>query len=202
MPTHLHTASCAQPLSIRHDNCLPMPPQRRHYIMALNRTAYLKRGANYTESATLLRCVRPDQSSATVRCHYLADGGVNFAFTMRRAEYFLPAGLLLRCFLEVRKDRRVAGMCRRAWGTSVHPPCGAPCQWSRTVPYPLRRATRCLRECGPTMHGLTGCTRHRYITNLGLLSNFWCALLVSACLSGHFLALLETCVLVQSHMRG
>ena len=42
------------------------------------------------------RCVRPDQSSATVRCHYLTDGTVNFAFTMRRAEYFIPAGVLLK----------------------------------------------------------------------------------------------------------
>lgn len=79
------------------------PPvvQRRHYIMALKRSAYLKRGANYTPAATLLRCVRPDQSSATVRCHYLTDGGVNFAFTMRRAEYFIPVGILLKCFVEV-----------------------------------------------------------------------------------------------------
>lgn len=29
--------------------------QRRHYIMALRRGAYRKRGANYTENATLLR---------------------------------------------------------------------------------------------------------------------------------------------------
>ncbi len=47
------------------------------------------------------RCVRPDQSSATVRCHYLTDGTVNFAFTSRRQEFFIPAGLLLKCFLEV-----------------------------------------------------------------------------------------------------
>lgn len=79
--------------------CLIM--QRRHYIMALRRGAYQKRGANYTECATLIRCVRPDQSSATVRCHYLTDGSVNFAFTMRKAEYFIPAGLLLKAFLEV-----------------------------------------------------------------------------------------------------
>jgi len=70
--------------------------------MALRRSAYLKRGANYTEAATLLRCVQSDQSSATVRCHYLVDGTVNFALTMRRAEYFIPAGILLKCFLEVR----------------------------------------------------------------------------------------------------
>ena len=30
--------------------------QRRHYIMALRRGAYRKRGANYTANATLLRC--------------------------------------------------------------------------------------------------------------------------------------------------
>jgi hypothetical protein len=85
------------------------PSQRRHYIMALRRGAYLKRGANYTEAATLLRCVRPDQSSATVRCHYLTDGTVNFALTMRRAEYFIPAGILLKCFLEVGVGEGVGG---------------------------------------------------------------------------------------------
>ncbi|KIY91282.1 DNA-directed RNA polymerase I subunit A2, partial [Monoraphidium neglectum] len=81
--------------------------------MALRRGAYLKRGANYTEAATLLRCVRPDQSSATVRCHYLTDGTVNFALTMRRAEYFIPAGILLKCFLELSDrelyDKLIAG---------------------------------------------------------------------------------------------
>ena len=30
--------------------------QRRHYIMALRRSAYLKRGSIYTDQATLLRC--------------------------------------------------------------------------------------------------------------------------------------------------
>lgn len=30
--------------------------QRRHYILALRRSAYKKRGANYTENATLIRC--------------------------------------------------------------------------------------------------------------------------------------------------
>lgn len=31
--------------------------QRRHYIMAMNRGAYRKRGANYSPYATLIRCV-------------------------------------------------------------------------------------------------------------------------------------------------
>ena len=45
--------------------------------------------------------MRPDQSSATVRLHYLADGNANFAFTINRAEYFVPVALLLKGLAEV-----------------------------------------------------------------------------------------------------
>ena len=58
---------------------------RRHYIMALRRSAYHKRGPSFTEMATLIRCVRPDESSLTTRCHYLVDGSCVFALTIRRA---------------------------------------------------------------------------------------------------------------------
>ncbi|CAL8465829.1 g5365 [Coccomyxa elongata] len=75
--------------------------QRRHYVMGLRRSAYQKRGSSFTDVATLLRCVRRDESSATVRCHYLRDGTASFAFTIGRAEYFVPVGVLLNCFLEV-----------------------------------------------------------------------------------------------------
>jgi DNA-directed RNA polymerase I subunit RPA2 len=36
-----------------------------------------------------------------VRCHYLKDGTARFAFTIGRAEYFVPVGVLLKCFVEV-----------------------------------------------------------------------------------------------------
>ena len=36
-----------------------------------------------------------------MRCHYLTDGSVNFAFAIRRAEFFIPVGVLLKCFAEV-----------------------------------------------------------------------------------------------------
>ena len=44
--------------------------------------------------------MRSDGYSASVRCHYLLDGTVNFAFTIGREEFFIPAGILLKCFLE------------------------------------------------------------------------------------------------------
>lgn len=74
---------------------------RRHYVMALRRGAYQKRGPSFTDVATLVRCVRPDAFSMTNRCHYMVDGTAVFAITIRRAEYFIPAGILLKCFLEV-----------------------------------------------------------------------------------------------------
>ncbi|CAG9461634.1 unnamed protein product [Pedinophyceae sp. YPF-701] len=75
--------------------------QKRHFVMALKRGAYQKRGPLYTDMATLVRCVRPDASSHTVRCHYLKDGSVMFAFGINRAEYFIPAGVLMKAFLDV-----------------------------------------------------------------------------------------------------
>ena len=54
------------------------------------------------------RCVRPDDTSATVRCHYLKDGTAKFAFTIGRAEYFIPVGILLKCFMEV-SDKELFG---------------------------------------------------------------------------------------------
>lgn len=44
--------------------------------------------------------MRPDDTSATVRCHYLKDGTAKFAFTIGRAEFFIPVGILLKCFVE------------------------------------------------------------------------------------------------------
>ena len=69
---------------------------RRHVALGLRRGAYARRGQRFTELAVSLRCVAPDETSAVVRAHYLADGGACFAVTVSRAEYFIPAGVLLR----------------------------------------------------------------------------------------------------------
>jgi len=79
---------------------------RRHYIMGLKRNAYKKRGPSFTEYATTIRCVRRDESSMTNRCHYLADGSIVFALSINKSEYFIPAGLLLKCLGEI-SDREI-----------------------------------------------------------------------------------------------
>lgn len=74
---------------------------RRHYILALKRGAYRKRGPLFSDFGTTIRCVREDESSITNRCHYLMDGGVVFAILLNKAEYFIPAGIILKCFCDI-----------------------------------------------------------------------------------------------------
>lgn len=64
--------------------------QRRHYIMGMVRGAYSRRGPTFSEFATAIRCVAPDESSMTVRVHYLTNGGARLAFVLRRQEFFIP----------------------------------------------------------------------------------------------------------------
>lgn len=74
---------------------------RRHYILALKRGAYRKRGPLFSDFGTTIRCVRRDESSITNRCHYLMDGGVVFSILLNKAEYFVPAGIVLKCFSDI-----------------------------------------------------------------------------------------------------
>lgn len=71
---------------------------RRNVITALIRPSMQSRGRLYTQFATVIRCVRPDQSGVTVTLHYLSDGSCNLRFSCKKQEFFIPALMLLRCF--------------------------------------------------------------------------------------------------------
>ena len=70
--------------------------------------------------------MRDDEQSATVRCHYLTDGTVNFAFTIRRSEYFIPAGVLLKCFMEVSDKELYEKLVKSALVVSHSRACSQP----------------------------------------------------------------------------
>ena len=70
--------------------------QRRHYVVALIRNSFKSRGALYSPYAVTMRCVRPDETSATISLHYLTDGGVTFRFRWRKREYFIPVVFILK----------------------------------------------------------------------------------------------------------
>jgi len=69
---------------------------RRNHIFAVERSAFTKRGPEYTKFGTTIRCVRNDQSALTVTVHYLETGSLNVRFVHRKQEFFIPAVLVLK----------------------------------------------------------------------------------------------------------
>ena len=55
-----------------------------------------------------------------MRCHYLTDGTVNFAFTVRRQEFFVPVGILFKCFMEV-SDKEMSEKLMACCAEVQHP---------------------------------------------------------------------------------
>lgn len=83
---------------------LQMP--RRHHIMAVRRGAFANRGDLYTELAVFMKCVRRDQSAVTVTLHYLEDGNATVRFGVRKQEFMIPVGLLLKALYPL-SDREI-----------------------------------------------------------------------------------------------
>jgi DNA-directed RNA polymerase I subunit RPA2 len=79
---------------------------RRNYPMAIKRGAFTNRGPGYTSYGIVIRCVRPDQTSQTNALHYLNDGNVNLRFSWRKAEYLVPAMMVLKALVET-NDRDI-----------------------------------------------------------------------------------------------
>ncbi|GJP30642.1 hypothetical protein CLOM_g4176 [Closterium sp. NIES-68] len=69
--------------------------------MNLRRPSLLKKGLNFSDMATIIRCVRTDQSAITNKLIYVNDGNACFSFSLRRQEYFIPVGIILKCLMDV-----------------------------------------------------------------------------------------------------
>lgn len=74
--------------------------------MAIKRGAFTNRGPGYTPYGIVIRCVRRDQTSQTNALHYLSDGNVNLRFSWRKAEYLVPAMMVLKALVET-NDREI-----------------------------------------------------------------------------------------------
>lgn len=79
---------------------------RRNYPCAVNRPSFKKRGPQYSEKGVIMRCVRPDQSSISMTVQYLNTGAATMRISVRKNEYLLPAGLVLKA-LSGASDREI-----------------------------------------------------------------------------------------------
>ncbi|KAF8646384.1 hypothetical protein AX16_007250 [Volvariella volvacea WC 439] len=72
---------------------------RRNHVISLIRPSFANRGPSYTQYAVQIRCVRPDQSSATNSLHYLSNGSAMLRFSWRKQEYVIPIMLILKALI-------------------------------------------------------------------------------------------------------
>jgi DNA-directed RNA polymerase I subunit RPA2 len=79
---------------------------RRNFPMAIIRPSFEGRGPAYTKYATLIRCVRPDQTSQTNVLHYLDDGNIIFRFSWRKNEYLVPVMMVMKALVDT-NDREI-----------------------------------------------------------------------------------------------
>ena len=79
---------------------------RRNFPMAIIRPSFEGRGPTYTKFATLIRSVRPDQTSQTNVLHYLDDGNVTFRFSWRKNEFLVPVMMIMKALVET-NDREI-----------------------------------------------------------------------------------------------
>lgn len=80
--------------------------QKRNYPMGMVRGSFLKRGAGYTDKAVVIRCVKQDQSSVTVKLYYLQNGSARLGFWLGGREFLLPVGIVLKALIDT-SDREI-----------------------------------------------------------------------------------------------
>ncbi|KAG0595859.1 hypothetical protein M758_UG204100 [Ceratodon purpureus] len=73
---------------------------KRNYVVGVKRSSYKNRGPSYSDKGVMIRCVRPDQSAVTMRMYYMNYGSASLGFSVRRQEFLIPVGIVLKALIE------------------------------------------------------------------------------------------------------
>ncbi|XP_057453596.1 DNA-directed RNA polymerase I subunit 2 isoform X2 [Lotus japonicus] len=68
--------------------------------MSTVRNSFSQRREGYTDKAVVIRCVRADQSSLTVKLYYLRNDSARLGFWVKGREYLLPVGIVLKALID------------------------------------------------------------------------------------------------------
>ncbi|XP_014601550.1 PREDICTED: DNA-directed RNA polymerase I subunit RPA2 [Polistes canadensis] len=74
---------------------------RRNYPIAIRRSGWKARGAQFSDLGLLLRSVRDDNTSSNNTLHYVTNGSVKLMFVHRKTLYYIPLILMLKCLVDV-----------------------------------------------------------------------------------------------------
>lgn len=115
--------------------------QKRNYVVGIRRASNARRFPSFTEYATTIRCVLPDENGAVIKCYYEDQGTVKTGITIGNREAFIPTGLLLRALVDVSERDLYAHL------VAVAPAPAADEEPSDFAVFVSRRAEKLLREC-------------------------------------------------------
>ncbi|KAI5436122.1 hypothetical protein KIW84_022536 [Lathyrus oleraceus] len=71
----------------------PIIMPKRNYPMSTVRSSFSEKREGYADKAVVIRCVRADQTSLTVKLYYLRNGSARLGFWIQGREYMLPVGI-------------------------------------------------------------------------------------------------------------
>ncbi|KAI3844252.1 hypothetical protein MKX03_032323, partial [Papaver bracteatum] len=74
--------------------------QKRNFPMNVERSSFREKQDGYTDKAVVIRCVREDMSSLTLRLYYLQNGSARLGFWIDGREFFLPVGVVLKALID------------------------------------------------------------------------------------------------------
>jgi DNA-directed RNA polymerase I subunit RPA2 len=80
--------------------------KRRNTVFAEKKGFFQDKANNFTSYGAFMRCARADNSAVNLRAHYTTEGKVMVSFYHNKIEYFIPAIVLFRCFVDC-TDREV-----------------------------------------------------------------------------------------------
>ncbi|XP_067211558.1 DNA-directed RNA polymerase I subunit RPA2 isoform X2 [Linepithema humile] len=74
---------------------------RRNYPIAIKRSTWKTRGTQFSDLGISLRSVRDDNTATNNTLHYVTDGSAKLAFTYKKATYYVPLVMMLKCLIDV-----------------------------------------------------------------------------------------------------
>ncbi|BAM82746.1 RNA polymerase I second largest subunit [Cyanidioschyzon merolae strain 10D] len=131
---------------------------RANHVMVIARDANVRRGEHFTRFSAMIRCRRADRVRVvTNHLHYLQTGLLRLRFSVKRQEYLLPLGLVLKALYDL-ADRELFLLLTMPSGC-----CGT--NADENLRYIRERALMTVRE----LHVLTGGegTQHAALSYLG-----------------------------------
>ncbi|KAI8125983.1 DNA-directed RNA polymerase I subunit RPA2 [Lucilia cuprina] len=73
---------------------------RRNYPIAIKRSSWKDRGANFSELGIMIRSVREDETSFNNVLHYLNNGTCKFMFSNMKFMAYVPVCLIIKCLTD------------------------------------------------------------------------------------------------------